>query len=108
MSVLERLKKLEESATPGPWEVTKTSYPGQVLLVRGDAFTASTQLPKGDAELIAEMRNALPKLLAAIEAYKNLLNYCDSRFKWSTKPGEWEYLSDEVVLKGAFNDLAAF
>jgi hypothetical protein len=68
MSVLERLKKLEEAATQGPWEVTKTSYPGQVLLVRGDAFTASTQLPTSDAKLIAEIRNVLPKLLAVVEA----------------------------------------
>jgi hypothetical protein len=66
MKLIERLRELEAVATPVPWEVESRN------MVRTDL----TKLHKGygisakpsDCQLIAEMRNALPKLLAVVEA----------------------------------------
>lgn len=76
------------------------------LLERLDGVLGLTY-PFDDADIAYEFSKAYPKLRAVVEAHKALLDYCDSRFTWSAKPDEWEYLSDEVALKDAFNALAA-
>jgi hypothetical protein len=51
MNTIKRLRKLEAVATPGPWTTHRV-------------YGTHTR----DSDLIAEMRNALPALLAVIEA----------------------------------------
>lgn len=85
MTLIERLKELEAKATPGPWNWDKCGK-GFLLLVEYDGKgipwvldgivedrewgDASITGKRADMDLIAEMRNALPKLLAVVEAAK--------------------------------------
>jgi hypothetical protein len=65
MTTLSRLRQLEQQATRGPWD----GYLGGVAYSGGrfrQQFTLNTT--REDAALIVELRNALPDLLAAIEA----------------------------------------
>jgi hypothetical protein len=71
---IERLKELEAKATPGPW-LLATSNGGFIVEFDGnyvlDAFVSDVlaqDKQRANAKLIAEMRNALPKLLAVVEA----------------------------------------
>lgn len=77
MSTLERLKELEAKATPGPWK--QKGY-RNLSVVDYKVLAISTNHPNGDwenifvnavcipdFELIVEMRNALPKLLALVD-----------------------------------------
>jgi hypothetical protein len=57
MSTLDRLKELEAKATPGPWPKIE--------------YSLLDPLTSADREFIYAMRNALPKLLAVVEAAKN-------------------------------------
>jgi hypothetical protein len=98
MSTLDRLKELEAKATPGPWK--SGSYDGRGVIhgpstehpvcpisdvdfeVIGDdeelgeyGYIHDVRPPfrkRVDSELCAEMRNALPKLLAVFEAGNEL------------------------------------
>lgn len=63
---IERLRELEEAATPAPWIVEHACVNGPVYRIAGEYEPVIPQ----DAKLIAEMRNALPKLLAVVEAAK--------------------------------------
>lgn len=113
-----RLRQLEAAATPGPWEVSII----REFLKAGENADIVSNLPlpdefeypdRSDAKFIAEMRNALPQLLdrlekleAVADAHKAFVAYCEDRFTWSAKPGEWEYMSDEIELKHARDALA--
>lgn len=69
MNTLERLKSLHEKATAGPFLVRKS------LLSTGYEVHGENQLSvawcgnMNDALLLAELRNALPKLLAFVDAW---------------------------------------
>ena len=73
---INRLRELEQKASPAPWACTGTkrfSYddiePGDLL--DGEGFELVPEIervcPPVDAEMIAEARNAIPALLAEIE-----------------------------------------
>jgi len=98
MNTLDRLKELEAKATPGPWK--SGSHDGRGVLhgpsieqpvcpisdvdfeVIGDheelgeyGYIHDVRPPfrkQVDSELCAEMRNALPKLLAVVEALQKI------------------------------------
>lgn len=106
MNTLEHLRKLEAEATPGPWHhhsafgrITDSEHEQFIDVWRKDY--------RRDTALIAEMRNALPRLLTVVEAHKAFIAYCEDRFTWSAKPHEWEYMTDERELKQAKDALAA-
>jgi hypothetical protein len=64
MNTLDRLKELHEKATPGPWEATDL---GDVRISNG-GIHLDTECDKENAQLIAEMRNNISKLLAVVDA----------------------------------------
>lgn len=70
--LIARLKKLEAEATPSNWpnwndpDIRKQTWMHFDLLQDRESRTA-VSIPDDDALLIAESRNALPKLLEAIE-----------------------------------------
>ena len=73
MNALERLKELEAKATPGPWESVDFGVHSERVAIAGRGFLVNDEVDsvychQSDADLIAEMRNALPKLLAVVEA----------------------------------------
>lgn len=83
MNILTHLRELEAKATPGPWEFDrldrkfeyeasyKVGRPGSTeydYFISDDLYY-NTAPALVDAELIVAMRNALPKLLAFVEAY---------------------------------------
>lgn len=70
-NLIEHLKKLETKASPRDWFVPADQsntvfYDSATNLFRSNSHTDATCKP-ADAALIAEMRNALPKLLETIE-----------------------------------------
>jgi hypothetical protein len=84
MSVVERLREMELAATKGPWEClfgyNNAGCPTGGI--RNERYkTPGDWAPIEDAELIAEMRNALPMLLAVVEAAKRQMDSYDEEFK---------------------------
>lgn len=77
--MLDELRRLNEAATPGPWSTfgVGDEYETTPYLKCGEGgFTTSWDEEKlDDLELIVAMRNALPKILACIEA-QDALNDC--------------------------------
>lgn len=74
--VLARLEALEQAATSGPWETRGVSVRAVREGVSGGVPLANVYQDEVDAELIAEVRNALPALLniaRAAEAYVGAL-----------------------------------
>ena len=63
--------------------------------------------PCDDIRYKEALDEALPKLLAVVEAHEVFIAYCEDRFTWSSKPDEWEYMTDEQALKEAKDALAA-
>ena len=66
MSTLERLKELEAKATPGRWDV--------------ECMPEFANY--SDLQFIVEMRNALPKLLAVVEAGDELAFQYEGLLEW--------------------------
>lgn len=86
MTTLERLRELEKAATPGPWTV---AGPGEY----GDRWIIQRYPPQShiassddrsdigpDFSLIAAARNALPDLLAVVEAARLFVNADEQMF----------------------------
>lgn len=68
MKTIERLKQLLAKATPGPWYRSQNivgSYHATSGIVYGQICSDATW---EDVDLIADTRNALPALLAVVEA----------------------------------------
>lgn len=84
MNKLELLKKLEAEATSGPWTYyDKYDYDGvlagKTKIMENRAYYPSAPDSR-DMQFIAEMRNALPKLLAVAEA---VCLHMDGHISWS-------------------------
>ena len=89
MNTLKRLRELEAAATPGPWDIrtpNSDSYGDATYKVfppDGDDWSYfmcdegyyNTAPRKPDAEFMVAIRNALPKLLAVVEAAQACANY---------------------------------
>jgi hypothetical protein len=76
----EELRRLLSEATPGPWHIGKDSLEDLVCSPSG-ALIAETglRIPE-DATLIAAAVNALPALLAVVEAAQEIdVSYSDAR-----------------------------
>lgn len=77
--LLERLDKLEKAAVPGPWEADKSG-----IVFDDDGISICTCKDRGDgnpnARLIAELRNAYPKLRAVVEAAMECAEGSDFEF----------------------------
>jgi len=67
--LLTRLEKLEADATCSPWHVTNSNRGHCVNIGK---MELAIELDSTDAELIAEMRNALPKLLREIRERRTI------------------------------------
>lgn len=64
---LEGLRELHVAATPGPWERDGTEFEAAGELI-GEIFAEDSRPRSGDdAELIVQVRNALPGLLGEVE-----------------------------------------
>lgn len=73
--MLEKLKALLEAATPGPWSTDEGCYVSTPT--EGVWFTVpynGSERLGVDADLIVEMRNCLPELLAVVEHSKALVD----------------------------------
>lgn len=78
MSTIERLKELEAKATPGPWDSHDGAWNGSsVSTLNRNKYVIFTVEKYSDAELIAEMRNSISKILALVEAFKAMDLRCD-------------------------------
>jgi hypothetical protein len=66
MNLIERLRKLEAKATPGPWYHQWSHGAVGISKTKNRAITPYVDRVE-DAEFIAEMRNALPKLLDVVK-----------------------------------------
>ena len=74
----EELRRLLSEATPGPWHINKDSLEDLVCSPSG-TLIAETQLRiPDDAALIAAAVNALPALLAVVEAAHDWRNAYES------------------------------
>ena len=84
MSKLDKLEALEKVATPGPWgeislEVSCGSYcQGGSGVLELSGYPKIINAKYDDLAFIAEMRNALPKLLALARAAKTVKCYANS------------------------------
>lgn len=67
MTTLERLRELDAKATPGPWYGRQGMFSNAINL-HGEGQSVIGALCVEDAELVITMRNALPKLLALVDA----------------------------------------
>jgi hypothetical protein len=83
---LAELRRLHESATPGPWSSDDQKRLRAMLL--RDA----------DAALIVAMRNALPELLERVERLEAALRVARE---------EWDAYSDPYFLAAAIDDVLA-
>ena len=84
--LFERLDELEKVATPAPWKYNKLGLP---VLPKGEVarFTdvrwVNGFITEENARLIAELRNAYPKLRAVVEAAEDFMNSDGDYFAWT-------------------------
>jgi hypothetical protein len=75
--MLDRLKKLEAAATPGPWKLEPDSSDGKDEFWgywhQTGPLSCPGKDPNPDTELAAAARNSLPALIAVAEANKKLI-----------------------------------
>ena len=78
-STLTRWRKAEQAATKGPWQVDATQEGDPVIYTPATVPPGSAAVlfeahwgSEADAEFIAAARNAVPRLLAAIDAVLEL------------------------------------
>lgn len=79
MNTLERLKELEAKATPGPWRSARVA---ESIEIRQEKFNKPRiaylyEVGRSDAEFLVAMRNALPSLLAVVEAAEATSPFCE-------------------------------
>lgn len=80
-SILERLRELEQTATPGPWHVGSTGLiKHHAMWIASMSGSMSNPAIATDAALIAAARNHLPQLLDIAEAAleMNVCPFCAS------------------------------
>lgn len=82
---LERLKELDTKATKGPWcwnpKKNYDSYPGEFPSIPQGSHLGETLISlddtyeqsKEDCALVEELRNALPSIIAELEASRKLI-----------------------------------
>ena len=101
MTPLDRLRALHAVATPGVWHVYEpdTSWGTESRIV-GDGWVVATcsakPNPKRDADSISATHNALPSLLACVDALAlareviaELRGYCGEMWDWKYGP-RWD------------------
>lgn len=74
---LEDLQRLHEAATPGPWSPTR-GHDGWDIENRthNEPVTMTSGMRSQNMALIVVMRNALPALLAVVEAAQRIKDEC--------------------------------
>ena len=83
-SVIERLRMLEERATPGPWKARqwlRQRHTFSEIQEASDGCTVIRESSNQNAALIVTMRNALPLLLRVAEAAEKAASILDKGFK---------------------------
>ena len=79
---IERLRQLEAAATPGEWRPFRAEYWNGAQYVYQGAGPRQWGEPgtaNADADLIAEMRNALPQLLDRLERLEAVVEAAKAR-----------------------------
>ncbi len=77
--MIKKLRELEAEASPGPWEHIHIHFGEELIKMGQQVSFEDTERARGymqleaDAVLVVELRNALPKLLAVVEAAKDTL-----------------------------------
>jgi hypothetical protein len=66
VELLKELDRLEKKARPGPWELEKQPDTQERAVSRVIAGFFAWKAPTPDAQLIVQMRNALPSLLTEV------------------------------------------
>jgi len=116
--LIERLSKLLEQATPGPWAIDGVSTPEGDLRIGtpdwevalaiadcGDVRDGDQSQTEANAYLLAEAINALPLLLRAARALKELAEYrhsCGSdRCGCHSAADEADLILQELATAGA-------
>ena len=71
-TLIAELRRLDAEATPGPWTHRRNHRPYRIVVFGGrkayeDGYTTG-DIKAGDAALIAEVRNLLPRLIRLLEA----------------------------------------
>ncbi len=75
---IEELRRLEAEATPGEWSYkSKYVFAGKNCIALTDTDNAPDRRMEANAALIVAMRNALPELLRALEAARELADWCE-------------------------------
>lgn len=98
---LDKLERLCQAATPGPWEldgliVRNARHQSRVC----DVDTGSYYQDRADALFIAAARHALPKLLATVCELQAELDRADKRLRWATTKDDSERRELERELFG--------
>lgn len=89
MGTIEKLEQLEKAATRGPWELRSVedryamAAPGGWAMEPDRGDVADWDRVRADYALIAAMRNALPALLAVVEAARERV---EARREYETDP----------------------
>jgi len=105
-NVVERLRELEQAATPGPWlyiYAPDDSYGNEIIMVKDvgggqiqyaeNCYTPETE--KANSQLIAEIRTHLPALLAVVEAAEYAFHHAPMfSVSWSRLKGALARLED--------------
>ena len=101
MNMLEKLKELQEAATPGPWDregfynvlrIAKKSLDWELVNPTEDTLMPDEK----DAEYIVTLHNALPALIEVAEAAK-----------WVRETTNHAYVLNQAAVKGALKRLDA-
>lgn len=110
MNLIEKLKELDSSATPGPWCADLGNWDIEQIEPRNEICCFDPMSrdihPENkrvhsycDMEFIVELRNALPKLLAVVEAAENMAFCIRPRYLDNWTPNHCGECSGCKVMK---------
>lgn len=110
---LHRLRELEAAATPGPWQAVEYGVHTERKAIAGrgfgpvDDFYQGVYCDQPDADLIAEMRNALPALLdrlEKLEAVVETVKHLRINRSMSIDIPDWDTQTDVDGIGFTFSD----
>jgi hypothetical protein len=105
VSASEKLKALEQRGAEGKWEIYEEThheptddpkYTDRWILDNGVILNwGEGDIPLGPAELIVTLRNALPQIVAVVEAAERIVHGDETT--WGTSDGVGFVLQDSLV-----------
>ena len=102
---IEELRELEKKATPAPIGIARIAYDGNALLqLYADPSDSNFSATQADKELLRDLRNAAPALLAALNFRPGdadrLLDFMEYTGENCESPEEYAYLEMLKRLHG--------